>query len=291
MDDTHPKSPELQDLGALLHAVNADPDHFRLIYGLDNRREVWNLSGGQKDAADATVAVFHTKHVTIDCESCDMAHIKTVAFGEDRNLCKGQRFYCQRSRPRATAVLVDEQKIVSAHHVIDDVKDGLNKLCFVFGFRTRYDGTTVTDVPKDDVYFGENMTVCGGDCAVITLKKKVRRHEPVQIRRTPLPDTGQPIYMIGHPSGLPAKLTDDAVIFDHADPNDFHADLDAFYHNSGSPIFNARDHVVEGIYVSHPTNAKDYCIIATDRCEEVCIATTNTQLPRCARAVRFAHLV
>ena len=63
------------------------------------------------------------------------------------------------------------------------------------------------------------------------------------------------LTVIGHPSGLPQKVTDKGQITANSNINYFETNLDSFGGNSGSPVFDSKTGIVEGILVR---GAKDY---------------------------------
>jgi hypothetical protein len=59
---------------------------------------------------------------------------------------------------------------------------------------------------------------------------------------------GKDIFSLGYPMGLPLKSSDDAKI-KRIDGNYLFADLDMFYINSGSPVFDLHSKSLLGIYI------------------------------------------
>ena len=55
--------------------------------------------------------------------------------------------------------------------------------------------------------------------------------------------------VIGHPVGLPLKISAGASVRDASKVGYFVADLDTFGGNSGSPVFNTATKLIEGILV------------------------------------------
>ena len=60
--------------------------------------------------------------------------------------------------------------------------------------------------------------------------------------------------VIGHPIGLLKKMAGNASVRSNSNPDYFIANLDTFGGNSGSPVFNADTHEVEGILVRGDTD-------------------------------------
>src|SRR5262249_3665943 len=77
---------------------------------------------------------------------------------------------------------------------------------------------------------------------------------PIALRRSGAIGAGTRLYVIGHPSGLPAKFADGAEVRTASDPAFFTANLDTYGGNSGSPVFNAATHEVEGVLVRATTD-------------------------------------
>ena len=60
---------------------------------------------------------------------------------------------------------------------------------------------------------------------------------------------GEPLVLIGHPSGLPTKIAPDASVLKTL-TNSFVSNVDAFSVNSGSGVFHAVTGEIEGILSS-----------------------------------------
>jgi hypothetical protein len=90
-------------------------------------------------------------------------------------------------------------------------------------------------------------SACGDpDFLVMRLDRPTQGREPLRWRRRGLPEVDAPLYMIGHPDGLPTKIATGRV---HAlAPGGLiKDDLDSFGGSSGSPILHAETNEVEGI--------------------------------------------
>ena len=88
------------------------------------------------------------------------------------------------------------------------------------------------------------------DYALIRLDRPVKGRESLTFRTKEQIETGTHLVVIGHPLGLPRKLTDGGHVINNDYPNTFYANLDAFHGNSGSPVFDAKTGMVEGILVT-----------------------------------------
>lgn len=75
------------------------------------------------------------------------------------------------------------------------------------------------------------------DWALVKLSKKVKNRLPLQIGNNESSKPGDPVYMLGHPEGLPLKVTHSGEITKNSS-HYFRATLPAFGGSSGSPVFN-----------------------------------------------------
>ena len=100
------------------------------------------------------------------------------------------------------------------------------------------------------------------DYAVIELDREVANYKPLKLRKFGFVAHNTPLVVVGHPMGLPMKATDGGVVSRMNDierenifksfllkRNYFTTNLDAYGGNSGSPVFNKKTGVVEGILV------------------------------------------
>jgi len=97
----------------------------------------------------------------------------------------------------------------------------------------------------------------------------------------------QPVHIIGHPVGLPAKYAAGAQVRDNSSAAYFVANLDSFGGNSGSPVFNAETHFVEGVLVRGDTD-----FVPHGQCSVALVCPTGgCRGEDCTRTTEFAHLV
>jgi hypothetical protein len=110
------------------------------------------------------------------------------------------------------------------------------------------------------------------DYAFIELDRKVTDLEPLKVRTSGKISKGDSVVVIGHPTGLPTKIADGAKVRS-IQGKFFSANLDTFGGNSGSAVFNAVTHEVEGILVRGET---DYVYNSTLGCQVVNVCSNDS---------------
>ena len=217
------------------------------VYGADDREDFYEASYAARKAADSVVALFDKDKVTFEGTT---ARLKTKKLGEARKLCRGEKFYDQPSGAACSGSLVGPDLVMTAGHCIPTPA-----MCaytrFVFGFTVKSPGQTAFEVPSAEVYscaalVAQTLSI-DGDYALVRLDRPVPNHQPLKLNRTGIIKTGTPLFVIGHPSGLPQKIAGGAKVRSVSGQNFFLADLDTFGGNSGSPVFNGRTGLLEGI--------------------------------------------
>lgn len=243
----------------------------------------------RRAAAAAIAAVFHVDRV--QRLSYGRVRLMTEQFGLRHNMCSCERFYEQEAGAYATAFLVAPDLVATAAHVISR----LDRRCFVFGFHVK-DSRAQVELPATQVYEAAEIvgmsldTSTGADWAVVRLGRKVADDVPIpRIRRDGRVAEGQRLYTIGHPGGLPAKFAEGGQVLSNASDAYFVADLDARCHSSGSPVFNADDHAIEGIVVRGEGGVASRmgCV----RCRGRHGGERRRRDEDCVRSGLFAHLV
>lgn len=232
------------------------------IYGSDDRLDFFAASQPMKTLSDSVVSFWKASSVEIANGS---AKLKTVNFGERLNLCPGTKFMEQPIGAFCSGSLVGEDLVITAGHCVKTDADCKNTK-MVFGYAVKKNGEeAVTTMPAGEVYTcgkiikrflagepgsdnptGQNL---GPDYALIQLDRKVTGHKPLGINRGTNLKKGDGIFVIGHPVGLPLKVAAGASVRDFSKVGYFTADLDTFGGNSGSPVFNTRTSLIEGILV------------------------------------------
>lgn len=224
----------------------------RVIYGEDDRKDLYQVQDQTQLAlADSTVAVVQRNRLVPLDE--DYLQLQTASYASTYNLCSDEPFYSQRTLAYCSGFLVRPDVIVTAGHCISDEGD-CSTTAFVFGFAIQSgDGQTPERVSRKEVYnckrvIKSEIDSHGADYAVVELDREVDNHTPLRLRTQSSPKVGDALVVIGHPAGLPTKIAGGASVRT-VNPGFLEANLDTYGGNSGSAVFNAVTHEVEGILV------------------------------------------
>lgn len=159
-----------------------------------------------------------------------------------------------------TAFLIGRQLALTAAHCVCDGKETypsqakVSAMRLVFGFYMKAEDQCQKEFEESDVYSVENVVACertlNSDWSVLKLDREVVGAAPLALSFMDEIPKGIPLYMLGHPNGLPLKLVTEAEVKENKDPDFFEAKLNAFAGNSGSPVFDQQTKTVVGILCS-----------------------------------------
>ena len=222
----------------------------KVIYGDDGRQDVFQVvSPVYLSIAPATAAQIPPSNLKKD-GNFYLVQAESLASG---GVCSTERFATQPTAARCSGFYVGADILVTAGHCVTGSSD-CNNYRWVFDYKVNADGSAIK-VPASSVYsckeiikqVQDNST--DNDFAVIRLDRPVEGKVALKYRREGAVNIGDPLVVIGHPSGLPTKVGDGARVRTITNNFYFVANLDTFGGNSGSAVFNAESGVVEGILV------------------------------------------
>jgi AraC-like DNA-binding protein/V8-like Glu-specific endopeptidase len=198
----------------------------------------------------------NTYSVAAVCMSRDLSpdgngyfRLRVKTYGPTFNLHKDELFFNQPigAGPICTGVLVGKDVIATAAHFANE--KNVSDLRFVFDFVMADPITPVTKVHKENIYKGveilHRIYNPEGDWALVKLDRKVTDREIAVLSQKNI-FYEQPVYVIGHPCGLPLKYAPGARV-DDITGRYFRAYLDIYGSSSGSPVFCAETHELIGI--------------------------------------------
>ena len=219
------------------------------IYGTDDRRDWFESSDDIKNQwAKATLALIEKSKIQRNGNGFYRIIAKT--YGEEKDLCSDVPFIDQPTLALCSGFLIHDDLIITAGHCLKNNWECENTY-FVFDFAKQQENQDKYEIPASSIYScGEIITrkTDWDDFAVIRLDRAVKDRSPLKFRRRGSVSVGEELTLIGHPAGLPSKITEGSV--KEVSASRFFANIDASSGNSGSPVINTRLGFVEGVLVS-----------------------------------------
>lgn len=239
--------------------------YLKVIYGEDNRSEVSDYHDAAfRDLSQSVAGMVRSNALIKDPRQPGRVIFPRRTAQNFLNLCPEEPFSQQITLPICSGFLVGEDLLVTAGHCVEDESD-CQRYKWVFG----YDSEAKSLAQKDIYGCKEILDTQVHDSrfklldyAVIKLDRKVEDREPLKYRKDSKAKINTPLVVIGHPLGLPMKISDSAKVSrmnleEIKKPVSsllkkryyFLANLDSYSGNSGSPVFNQETREVEGILV------------------------------------------
>ncbi len=224
----------------------------RGIWGRDSRVDYYDIDDEQvRKNAHCTAVICMKSNLTADANGCSTLRIKN--YGKTFNLCESEPFHHQpiAAGRIGTGFLVAGDIVATAGHCADE--KNLPDLRFIFGYKMSAPSTPETQIPNENIYRGVKLLHRvyqrggGSDWALVRLDRKVVGQEVAVLSKQAIA-RDRPVYIIGHPVGLPLKYSPGATVSDIRTAY-FSADLNVFCGSSGSPVFDSHNHEVIGIVV------------------------------------------
>ena len=235
----------------LLPNYQIDESDDRVIYGEDHRQEVYQFSNDRYRGYARSVAAMVSKNRLVYLPLERSYRLLTRSLG-NLGYCSEERFYEQPVLSLCSGFLVASDLLVTAGHCVKDKLD-CRKYYWIFDFQMSADGEIPEKIPATEVYRcaevveGEYDYFSLEDHGLIRLSRVPQGRSPLNFRREGKPALGTPLVVIGHPLGLPKKISDGGVVRTNNSPYHFKANLDTYDGSSGSPVFNAELGIVEGV--------------------------------------------
>lgn len=249
----------------LVLSVNVQAEN-RIVYGDDSRVDIKKIYDSRIQNISKSVAgrVYNYSFNTVINDDTRVSFDQVLPLSHPRaqNICKEEKFASQPTASDCTGFLIAEDLLVTAGHcavkmgetVVNESTYECETHSWVFDYREG-DGPDTLNLKNFDSskIYGCSKVIHGvweeeNDFALIQLDRKVLDRKPLKLSRNGSVKRNTPLFVIGHPSGLPLKYADGAKVFD-VKKDYFSTNLDVFGGNSGSPVFNKHTLEVEGILV------------------------------------------
>ncbi len=255
----------------------------KVIYGRDDRISIEQLHNSKlTQLGDITAAMVNWDDLVI---SKDSVSLTGKLLKKDRKLCEAQRFGHEMNPANCSGFLIAPDILVTAGHCIESFQE-CQDYAWVFdytrsGKKLSYKKSIFRCTAILKQVYNDDDEKFPNDYAVIQLDRKVDRK--IVPRRTSgkVSDKAK-LIVIGHPSGLSQKVGLNGKVRDNSHPEYFSSNLDTFSGNSGSPIFDLKSGMIEGILVrgeeDYTFNNKRNCYEAKQCADDSCDGEDITRI-------------
>lgn len=230
------------------------------VWGTDDRRDLYEYPSDSKEReASRSVALLVPWSRLVSTSrgiELNFLTFKEEAFNIEEPLCERERFQNQPASiySAGSGFLVASHLLVTAGHVIPDEAACRNR-AIVFG--VEWNPKTQSLYPLAEA----NVFACAGivrsslqqgpliDFSVLRLDRSAEAIPPLLVRQKGSVSKKANLTMLGHPFGLPLKVTGGGIVKDTSPEFHFSAFLDTYPGNSGSPVIDSATGFVEGVLV------------------------------------------
>ena len=233
----------------LAHA-STDPVQPQSIYGTDDRREYYEMTSPLvRRHFRSVAAMFEPEYIKPGLGGADLVFSTAQ---QEANLCSSERFAQQIAAASCTAALVGPNIILTAGHCVKSQAE-CRKLSFAFDYLMSSPVEMPRRIPGENLYGCKRLLAREAnqylDYAFIELDRAVSNRPFFQFDVKHEVQTGERLFIIGSPIGLPLKIGD-GYVRDSAEEDSFETNLDTYEGNSGSPVFSLQNGFIVGILVN-----------------------------------------
>ncbi len=243
--------------------IFAATTQFDVVYGEDDRLDLYRVTNSlHKTLASSTAGMVPINQMKKSPapNTFEIASPKTL--GEAENLCSGEAYADQPIAPICSGFLVAPDLIVTAGHCYKSFatpEQVCKSFAWVFDYNKSSAGKNPTkNIPLNNIYLCKSVVeaqLTGTmDFAIIRLDRKVVGRSALSFRDSGKVSSSTELVVIGHPTGLPTKVSPKGKITKNSEVTTISTTLDTFHGNSGSAVFDAKTGKVEGILIQGKTD-------------------------------------
>lgn len=254
-----------------------------VVYGKDNRQDVYQTSNAlHKKLAASTAGMIDIANIVKSSRTGYFDLIDILSLERSQNICASEAFSEQPVAPTCSGFLVGPDTLITAGHCYKSF-DLPQNVCKDFAWVFDYDMKSASHdptrgIPAQNIYKCKQVVTAElnatADFAVIKLDRPVVGRQPLKFRTSGKIANNTSLVVIGHPTGLPTKISPAGKVTRNINSTMFSTTLDTFHGNSGSAVFNAKTGMVEGILIQGKTdylpskrNDPHSCLIV-NKCDE-----------------------
>ena len=234
-----------------------------VVYGEDNRLDIFKVTNSlHKTLAQSTAGMVPVSQLKKSSAPNTYEITSPKTLGQAENLCSGEAYADQPIAPICSGFLVAPDIIVTAGHCYKSFSTPENvckSFAWVFDFNKKSQSADPTkNISLNNVYLCKSVIEAQlsptMDFAIIRLDRKVVGRQALKIRETGKVANSSELVVIGHPTGLPTKVSPKGKVTKNSEVTMFSTTLDTFHGNSGSAVFDASTGLVEGILIQGKTD-------------------------------------
>lgn len=239
----------------------------RAIYGEDDRHNYYEaiLTPGVKSSCEKVACLIEKRQLKKNTNGTYRL-TWSQTYGQAHRLCGSEAFGEEPSISFGSGFAVSPKLFVTAGHCVN-AANAANVL-IVYGYLKADASQRNFMIQPEDIYNIEEIVDSslrnGNDFCVIRIKGQFPPKRIATLRRSGTVKDSDSFYVIGHPGKLPLKVALNAFVLENNNPLSFKINSDTYEGNSGSPVFNAATHLVEGIIVS---GERDFNFLPLESCK------------------------
>lgn len=234
-----------------------------VIYGQDNRQDVYQVSNSlHRRLALSSAAMINTRAFSKGVRTGTYDLENVVSLERSQNVCASEKFSQQPAAATCSGFLVGPDTLVTAGHCFKSFSTP-EEVCRTFAWVFGFEATSASSDPTKNININ-NIYTCkkvvdaqlsaSTDYAIIKLDRKVVGRQPLTFRKSGRISNSTPLLVIGHPTGIPTKVSPGGRVTRNTEATRFSTTLDTFHGNSGSAVFDATTGQVEGILIQGKTD-------------------------------------
>lgn len=239
-------------VGPLTLTVDDTKKTSGVVYVSDSRQEIEQIQNPQiLENARANVALIDARYIR---ETSTLITLSGTPLTEKFNLCGDQKYATQLSVANCSGVLISPRHVLTAGHCLSEETCAQYKIVFDFRHDSQHYSPNSSSyrIPRENMYSCKNIiaqvTNPGwnqDDYTIVELDRPVSGRHLVKLEAREM-QVSEGIYTLGYPLGAALKYAHGRIRED-MNLRTYKAAIDTFSGNSGSPVYDERNHTLIGL--------------------------------------------